>query len=217
MSIVIGFGYMNRSGKDSAAAEIIKKRNPQYDVRRYAFADELKRECNEAIEKAGSLPELFYQMDEQLPEWVQLEADIDMTDPLCPYGKCRTLLQWWGSEYRREQEPLYWVTRMAERLYTDRPQVALITDMRFPNEMGWIRNGGHEGYVVRVDRPEGPPGTGHHSEKQLRDLPDLEWDVILTNREGQLEKFKEDAVKAFDLLVMMGLGRQRYIQSKKAA
>ena len=217
MSIVIGLGYMNRSGKDTAAAEIIKKRNPQYDVRRYAFADELKREVNAAIEKAGNVVELFHQMDKQLPDWVTIDTDPDMTDPLCPYGKYRTLLQWYGTEYRRAQDDLYWVRRLADRLQDEKPQVALVTDMRFPIEMGWIRNGGHEGYVIRVDRPDGPTGTGHMSEYQLRDLPSLEWDVILTNREGKLEKFKEDAVKAFDLLVMLGEGRQRYIRSNKAA
>lgn len=207
---------MNRSGKDTAVAEIIKRRYPQYDVRRYAFADELKKEVNAAIEKYGSIVELFYQMDKLLPEWVVIEENPDMDDPKCPYGKYRTLLQWWGGAYRRDSEPLYWVRKVADLIHDEKPEVALITDMRYPNEMGWIRNGGHEGYVVRVDRPDGPQGTGHETEFLLQNIPDLEWDLILTNHEDGLEKFKGDAVKGFDLLVQLAEGRQRYIRSNKA-
>ena len=49
MTTAIGFGFMNRSGKDTAAAEIIKQRGHLYDIRRYGFGDALKAEVNAAI------------------------------------------------------------------------------------------------------------------------------------------------------------------------
>ncbi len=200
MTTVIAFGYKMRSGKDTAAAEIIKKRGGQYDVRRYAFADELKREVNEAIEKAGNVVELFHQMDKQLPDWVTIDADPDMTDPLCPYGKFRTLLQWWGGEYRRGQNPRYWIEKLEARILGDKPEIALVTDVRYSNELVWIKNI-MNGYAVHVYRPKGPAGTGHQSEVELSTLPEQAWSATLYNNEDFLDLFKESAVSLFDELM----------------
>ena len=212
MTKVIGFGFMNRSGKDTAAAEIIKQRHKYskaertlpigasvYDIRRYGFGDALKAEVNAAIEKAGNAVELFHQMDEQLPEWVVME-DPDMTDPLCPYGKFRTLLQFWGSEYRRGQNPRYWIERLEERIYRENPEVALISDVRYSNELSWIKST-MNGYAVHVHRPEGPTGTGHQSEKELAALPEQAWSATLYNHEEHFDWFKENAVRLFDELM----------------
>src|SRR4051812_28487571 len=114
--VVIGLGYKARHGKDSAAQAIIEARGADYDVRRYAFADELKIELTSAICKAGNIAEFFSQWDSLLPDWVILEPEPDMTDPLCPFGKYRTLLQWYGTEYRRAQNDSYWVERLSARI-----------------------------------------------------------------------------------------------------
>ena len=73
-SVIIGFGFRARSGKDTAVAEIIKQRGllpetstynifknhqERYDIRRYAFADALKREVNAEAVKAGGMENLF--------------------------------------------------------------------------------------------------------------------------------------------------------------
>lgn len=55
----------------------------------------------------------------------------------------RRLLQWWGTDFRRAQDPDYWVKKgieAAEERYAD---VILFTDTRFPNEVDAIidRNG----------------------------------------------------------------------------
>ena len=204
MTTVIAFGFMNRSGKDTAAAEIIKQRSQQYDVRRYGFADEMKKEITTAVEKAGNIVELFAQMDDQLPDWVTLEVEPDMTDPLLPYGKFRSLCQWWGGEYRRTQNPRYWIEKLEERILEEKPQVALIADMRYSNEMAWVKST-MDGYAVKIIRPDGPTGTGHQSEIELGALPDQAWSYILHNTE--LERFKATVLSMFDVFVGMKAGR----------
>jgi len=215
-SVIFGFGYRARSGKDTAVAEIIKQRGlrtyPQpedagverYDIRRYAFADELKREVNAAAVAAGGMLNLLtlaskrfvmcngYYMD--FPDWVVYDPNAPMDDPLCPLGKQRSLLQWWGTEYRRNSDTDYWVRKLAQTIELEKPQIACVTDMRFPNEMGWILKYGE---TVRVDRNDLPPAT-HASETALEDATD--WSLILENN-GTLEEFKEGAVTCFDELL----------------
>src|ERR1019366_10527846 len=129
-----------------------------------SFAGELKREVNENAEKSGGMPRLFDAglrapdfgfLQENgnfltLPEWVQYDPSPDMTDPLCPYGKQRALLQWWGTEFRRSINPDYWVQRLAKRLAEEKPEIALITDVRFLNEVQFCRRYGE---VIKVERP----------------------------------------------------------------
>lgn len=221
-SLVLGFGHRARHGKDTVAAEIIKRRNGNgpgwYDVRGYSFAKELKDEVNKNAMMAGGMIRLFdsiYRAEGsgymqtngnliQLPDWVQYEPQPDMSDPLCPYGKQRTLLQWWGTEYRRSVDPDYWVKRLAARLEADKPEIALLTDMRFPNEMSFVQEYGD---AIKVERrnPDGTlyaaPGlVPHPSEEALAHVPDYQWDAILTN-DGTLEELKDAGVLLFDKLM----------------
>ena len=216
-SVVFGFGYRARSGKDTAVAEIIKQRglidcpNPdacgcnqeRYDIRQYAFADALRREIEQEERKAGGMEKLFapnYCFPKKgyvasLPDWVKFDPDGEVNKQY-PLGKQRTLAQWWGTEYRRSDDDDYWVDRLAEQIELEKPQIALITDMRFPNEMLFVKQ---YGQTVRVDRPGLPPST-HASETALADVSDEHWDIILENS-GTLEEFKLGAVTAFDELM----------------
>lgn len=222
-SVIFGFGYRARSGKDTAVAEIIKQRGlrwlhrpeeccvcentvDRYDIRRYAFADALKREANEAAVAAGGMQEFLTLPNKRFvmgkgyykdfPDWVQYDPDALMDDPLCPLGKQRTLLQWWGTEFRRNMDEDYWVRQLAHTIELEKPQFALITDMRFPNEMEFVKQYGE---TVRVDRAGLPPST-HASETALADTSDEDWSVILENN-GSLQEFLVGAVTAFDELL----------------
>lgn len=67
-----------------------------------------------------------------------------------PYpNEIRRLLQWWGTDLRREQDAEYWVTRAEQQVAKFRPNVyPVFTDIRFENEAAMIRN--HGGILVRV-------------------------------------------------------------------
>lgn len=222
-SVVLGFGHRARSGKDTAIAEIIRRRSthgydatqtttfPQtfYDIRRYGFGDELKKEVNQALDAfepgqrhMQNLWDKDYWLVQedggfvQLPAWVKYDPNPDMTDPLCPYGKQRGLLQWWGTEFRRNVNVQYWINKLAKTLEKDKPEIALICDVRFPNEVEFAKQYGD---VIRVDRKDLPKidNTSHPSETALLTMPDSEWACVLNN-DSSLEVFKERSVAAFD-------------------
>jgi hypothetical protein len=215
-SLVIAFGHRARSGKDTAANEIIKQRglldpmattlgSPQerYNIKKYGFADALKKEVTALALKAGGMEKLFapdYCFPKKgyvvtLPEWVKYDPNPDMSDPLCPLGKQRALLQWYGSDYRRADDDTYWIRQLEQTIELEKPTIAILSDLRFPNEMEWTLKYGE---AVRVDRNSLPPAT-HISETALQDSTD--WSLILDNN-GTLEELLEGAVVAFDELML---------------
>lgn len=228
---IVGFGYRSKSGKDTAVAEIVSKRIsrlPYNDfaglVKRYAFADVLKEEVNEVLQTffKGDWPKMFeilrkdgvpaswyvgggmaFYADSKIPAWVVYHADAPMDDPLCPYGKQRTLLQWWGTEFRRAKDENYWVRKLLKKILDDNYQYALITDMRFMNEAEICD------LKVRVDLP-GLPVMDHISEHALDDYAG--WDYILAN-ESTKEQFLEAALTLFDDIVK----EQYATESRRAA
>jgi hypothetical protein len=201
-TIVLGFGHRARQGKDEAVRAIIEARGEQFDIRRYPFAGELKREINEAAERAGGMLGLFTNpliyLETELPEWVKYEADPDMSDPLCPLGKQRTLLQFWGG-HKRNEDPFYWVRKVAERIAADKPQFALIPDMRYVNEAFWVK--ANTGYTVKVTRhgfSDLSTNPEHISERQLANFA---FDISITVLDGELEQLRKDAVQVFDMVI----------------
>jgi hypothetical protein len=191
--LIIGLGHKARRGKDTLAQHLIQA-YPKMDIRRYAFADELKLEVTIACrEKFGYLPRA--EAMQRLCQWAGVEYDPspDQTDPLCPYGKQRKLLQWWGTEYRRYENDNYWVEKLEQTVMQDDPAVALVTDVRFPNEGEWIRAA--EGFTVRLDRPgfEELGAIGHISETAMDSYP---YDFIVTA--NTVEELKKNGQAIFE-------------------
>lgn len=91
----------------------------------------------------------------------------------------RAIMQWWGTEYRRAQDDLYWVKKAMARCTGTGPLLYVIDDCRFDNEAQAIRDAG--GVLVRVNRPNGPTPSNpdHPSETGLDDWAD--WDIIIEN------------------------------------
>ncbi len=207
-SVIFGYGFRARSGKDFAAATILAERSHLYDIRRYSFATELKREVNQAALACGGMDRLFTRPQEyvqengnflELPEWVVYDSDAPMDDPECGLGKQRLFLQWYGTEYRRSVNPQYWVNKVAERIAEEKPEVALITDVRFVNEVLFCQQYGE---VVKVNRPSLPPLQGmagvHASELALASFGG--WDDVIQN-DSDLPTLRERALFSFDILM----------------
>ena len=195
MPLIIGFGYKARRGKDTACNAIIEALGAKVDVRKYAFADALREEIEKEIyyitEIHGDTPA---QAIQYLCSWAGVPYDhYAVADAVYPHGKQRALTQWWGTEYRRAQDPDYWVKQLAAKIAADAPAVAVISDVRFLNEFRFIAANG--GYNVRVDRPgfEIADGQHHISEVGLDALPAWEWDDVLIN-DGDEQQLKADAV-----------------------
>jgi hypothetical protein len=140
---VIGVGGFARCGKDTfvAIAKDILQQNG-FNAHRYAFADELKREVDHMMKAYGFNPTIFTE-----------DTDIKTLN--------RPLLLWWGCQRRRESPGgLYWVEKVDEVLkkvkqnlseqHSDET-VALISDVRFANEVDWVRKD-WSGFFVHLRR-----------------------------------------------------------------
>lgn len=158
--LILGFGHKARHGKDLAATAIkdfYDERNhifskygnhlAKLQVGIFKFANALYTEVNDAIEyDHGDVQTVLRRYS--TPDWVMAEPDPEFS-ALAPFGKHPKLLQWWGTEYRRSQDPDYWVNKLSASI-PGTLDIALITDVRFVNEAECIKNRG--GYNVLVER-----------------------------------------------------------------
>jgi hypothetical protein len=205
-----------RCGKDLACSIILRERGISplvfngYRIKQYSFARALKQEVTKMALGSGGMQNLFsdglrypdagYARADgtivQLPDWVQYDPGAPMDDPDCPLGKQRTFLQFWGV-FRREENPNYWVDQVAKAIAKDRPEIALISDLRFMNEMQFVK---HYGEAIRVDRPSVRSANAHISEEALAGVPDDCWDDIIKN-DCSLEEFRKRVLFSFDMLI----------------
>jgi len=207
---MLGFGHRARHGKDTVAAAIKEARGGQYDILILPFSAALKKEVNENAMRCGGMIKLFddglripgagYVQENgnflALPDWVQYDWNAPMDDPLCPYGKQRTLLQWWGTEFRRNANPDYWVNKHKEEVERLNPEIVLVTDMRFFNEALYI---GEYGDKIKVFNPRIPVlANGHPSEETLANYDGFDAEIV---NDGSLDDLKQKAVDTFDMLM----------------
>lgn len=101
----------------------------------------------------------------------------------------RQILQWWG-DYRRAQDPDYFVTAARFNLLDGPPGPAVITDVRFPNEAAMVRQLG--GQIWKIKRPGYEAGgTGHASDN---DGSQFNPDRIIYNN-GTLLELRQKVMK----------------------
>jgi hypothetical protein len=124
----------------------------------------------------------------QCGQWPQFVADHrEIQDrPRLTAVTVRRILQWWGTEYRRAQDPDYWTKAWARKISQYDPNTThiLIDDVRFINELNSIKEQG--GLIVKIERPGFNGANNHASETALDDYRD--WDAVLLN-DGSLHQF----------------------------
>jgi hypothetical protein len=127
---IIGISGAARSGKDTFAdclIDVLKERGIR--AKKISFANQLKIEVREFLEKTLGI-DSFTQDDE--------EKKI-----------IRPFLVSWGTEVRRKQNPNVWIEHLESTLESD--CVNIVTDVRFENEMDWVKSfGGYSIFISRV-------------------------------------------------------------------
>ncbi len=91
----------------------------------------------------------------------------------------RQIMQWWGTEYRRRQNPDFWASALANRIKVRIDAGSwrfVVSDLRFTNEAEKIRALG--GVVWQVKRPGYAPATAHASDTDGSNLQPV---VVLNN------------------------------------
>lgn len=123
------------SGKSTMCNELIDRDLHMARFKKISFADPLKHEV------AIALAETNRDFIHDAKDW---EATLRDPQRKLPY---RGLLQWWGTDYRRAQNPDYWVEKWhsATHVAANHNQIVLVDDCRFPNEYALLRD---MGYVI---------------------------------------------------------------------
>lgn len=161
---IIGLCGYAAAGKDSVADILVRHAG----FRKLAFADALREEAAEgfAVEplvftrretKDKPLAELTLRRapaEFRMMVLTGVEAGFPLGAWLDEPRTPRQILQWWGTEYRRAQNTLYWVDQLAQRAGSLRDQGhtrIAVPDVRFDNEAAFIADVG--GQLWQVRRP----------------------------------------------------------------
>ena len=201
--ITIGLAGAAGSGKSSAAEYLVER----YGFIHFSFSDALYREVAEAFglenedllrDRATkevetpllALSECRNREFADLCAWAQCDATrrqlaggymAEFAAPRSP----RLILQRWGTNYRRAQDPDYWIKKAEAWLETIlqaapypelRPQLFVCSSVRFENEREWIKD--PNGSIWHLRRFNAAPVHAHESENEL---PVLEGERVIYN------------------------------------
>lgn len=184
---IVGFSGKAGAGKTTAALHSIEC----FGGVKLSFADALKGEVAGFLQTccAEYRPENLFgtQADKEelcsvsIVDWCQ--TDYRPRRVLNPYVTLshdnitisfRSILQLWGTEYRRTQNPAYWLDKVCKSIEDLKnsakpPNAVYIDDVRFSGEAEMIRSLGR--VIIRIDRPEKSPSgaTQNHSSETALD------------------------------------------------
>ena len=170
-------------------------------VKIYNFADPLKQMCINILglsytqcygtnEQKNSLTELKW---ENIPEYESLYNNYQyiqecskgtIIESMCPktgFMTGREVLQYVGTNIFRKMYNNVWVDATLRLIQEEQPELAIIADVRFPNEVEGIQKAG--GKVIRLTRS--PIEDSHNSETEL-DKEHFDWskfDAVIDNAE----------------------------------
>lgn len=171
--ILIGLAGRARSGKDTVADYL----ELAYGFKKFSFSDALYEEVSEAFQvnveflQSAATKEAMtrlLEIDRSLDAGFYITMKRLGWESLAARSP-REILQAWGTEYRRAQDPDYWVKQANSwvRAYKGlHPTVMLVnTSVRYPNEAEWVGKNG--GKVWSLIRPQAHMVTPHSSEATL--------------------------------------------------
>lgn len=171
---LIGLSGPAGAGKDTIADYLVET----YGFTKFSFSDALYEEVAKAFGINKSV--LYHRETKETPliclkadrcedpvfQQLMLEQFYDY-DPRTPadnlFTECspRQVLQWWGTEYRRKQDPDYWLKKAAQFVEAylalaaedpAKPRSGLVNcSVRFPNERAFVES--RSGEVWHVTRP----------------------------------------------------------------
>ena len=171
---LIGIAGLATAGKDAIARRLVER----WGFARIGFADALKSEVQQNFRKTlltawqdsrdgGDVPTGSMDQDRLIDLLIESKPPV-----------VRALLQEYGTEVRRQDDPDYWVNRWADAVL-ENPERRIVTpDMRFQNEADMVRRWG---LLVKVVRPNNTGAGMHPSELGVAVWPDSTFDWVVQN------------------------------------
>lgn len=167
-------------------------------IKLYSFADILKNDI--CINILGLTYEQCYGTDDTKNSLTQIRwenmpgYDISWTRTSdydsSGFMTARQVMQFIGTDIFRKMKNNVWVQSTLNKIIKEKPELAVITDCRFPNEVESIKN--VDGKVIRLTRT---PFESSHISETILDQDKYDWskfDFIIDNRETSLlEQFTQ--------------------------
>jgi len=178
-----GWGVFDLTRKDETFVSYAEQEIWPF-IKIYHFADPLK---SIAVELFDLKPEQVYGSD----------AEKNTSTPYTQNGwkhqmTAREFLQYFGTEVMRDIKDSIWVDYTMKRIAKEQSSVAIIPDVRFPNEINAIKEAG--GIVIRLTR--NPFESDHDCEKAL-DAESFDWDQFdhIIDNKGDIDQLLNDLNK----------------------
>ena len=156
-------------------------------IKIYSFAQPLKQL---SIDILGLTPEQCYGTDDQKNSVTNLRWE-DMPGILNPirdgFMTGREVLQHVGTDIFRKMYHDVWVDTTLRQIQIEQPELAIICDARFPNEITGIKNAG--GKVIRLTRS--PFSEDEHASEKALDEDNFDWgefDAVIDNADMTIEQ-----------------------------
>jgi len=129
--MIIGISGVARSGKDTLANNFVKIfKRLGIKAKRYAFADELKREVRPFLKKNTGIDS--FTQDDELKKII------------------RPFLVAYGTHVRRAMNENCWIETLES--YLKKEEIAIVSDVRYENEADWILKNGFLVHIARLDK-----------------------------------------------------------------
>ena len=179
MTKIICFAGRKQSGKSSCCEYLYEQLKDKCSVQIYNFADPLKQVC---IDVLGLAPRQCYGEDKYKNELVDCQWNEKQLT-------AREVMQILGTDILRTMQHNVWTGATIRKIQRDKPDLALIGDCRFPNEVEAVQKVG--GMVIKLNR--NIYHSNHASETALdrQNYDELNFDVVIQNQFMDLEAKNE--------------------------
>jgi hypothetical protein len=168
---IIAFAGRKQSGKTTSAefVETLFHNMSVGNCKIYNFADPLKLLC---VDILGLEYRQCYGTDEDKNETVDCYWDDHQLT-------AREVLQIVGTDIFRRMKHNVWSDATIRKIYKEKPELAIIADCRFPNEVMAIKTVG--GFVIKLNRD---PYNSHHASEIALDPEHFDqsmFDLVINN------------------------------------
>ena len=172
-NLIINAIYMDDKGEETKGLGIldIERRDAEFIeyastkiwpfVQSFSFADPLKAI---SMQLFGLTEEQCFGSDEQKNTPINIKwENMPLIGDRTGFMSAREFLQYFGTDVCRRIKDSIWVDSCIKRILQSGTEMAIVPDVRFPNEVKAIQEAG--GKVIRLDRK--PREDGHPSEVAL--------------------------------------------------
>lgn len=179
---LIGIGHRCRQGKDvTCAAMAARAAHHGLTLRRYSIGDAVLEFC---VLNAILPPVTREEIQVEHPEMLRVLQEV--------------------GQHQREHRPNIWLEKLFERMAVERPDIAVIPNIRVPAEAEYVKSRG--GWTMKVERLNADGSPFIAMDRDANDETETaltlwNWDYVLRAKTGQLKWLQRQAACLLDQLV----------------